>query len=313
MNERTSARYEAKTDTPRVSVILPVYNDAERLKRCLDALADQSYPREQYEVLVVDNRSSPPLDEVVEPFGQARCLHESKRGSYAARNTGLAAARGSILAFTDSDCIPSADWIAAGVRCLSELPEGERLIGGHIELVPGDPAHPTGAELYDLVFGLSQKTYVEREHFAATANVFVTREIMDAVGSFDAELQSGGDNEWGKRAFAGGYPLSYAEDVVVRHPTRASFREMFTKIRRVTLGNCDLSRKDRGWRRRCWIRLAKILPSLRYSVWPALTAGSLTPWMRVRLLGVIVVAHYYEYGIRLGRIGDLLRPLEESA
>ena len=293
-----------------VSVIIPVHNDADRLRFCLGALDEQTYPEERYEVLVIDNNSNPPLNETVAAFGRARCLHEPKPGSYAARNTGLAAARGDIIAFTDSDCIPAPDWLEAGVRCLAGLPEGRRVIGGRIELVPMDPARLTGAELYDLVFGLSQQTYVERERFAATANLLVSRAVMDAVGPFDADLQSGGDNEWGKRAFAGGHPLSYAGEVCVRHPTRSTFREMFAKIRRVTEGNCDLARKDRGWRRRGWIRLAKMLPSFRYSVWPALTAGSLTPWMKVRLLGVIVVAHYYEYGIRLGRIRDLLAPLE---
>ena len=86
-----------------VSVIIPVFNDAERLKICLTALEKQTYPQDYYEVIVVDNGSDENLENVVKQFTQAKLAYYPELGSYAARNHGIALAKGEILAFTDAD------------------------------------------------------------------------------------------------------------------------------------------------------------------------------------------------------------------
>src|ERR1044071_6513252 len=103
---------------PFVSVIVPVWNDSARLDRCLRALEEQTYPGDLYEVVVVDNGSDEPLGPVIERHGRASLVRETKPGSYAARNTGLAHARGEVVAFTDADCLPAPDWIEQGVARL---------------------------------------------------------------------------------------------------------------------------------------------------------------------------------------------------
>ncbi|MBO1348747.1 MAG: glycosyltransferase family 2 protein [Hormoscilla sp. GUM202] len=99
-----------------VSVIIPVYNDAEPLRTCLECLENQTYPKESYEVIVVDNASQSDTASVVNEFSQAMITYEKKPGSYAARNKGISVAKGEIIAFTDADCIPAADWIEKGVE-----------------------------------------------------------------------------------------------------------------------------------------------------------------------------------------------------
>ena len=79
-----------------VSVIIPVYNDAERLKKCLLALEKQTYPQAQYEVIVVDNASEENIKDVVSQFPQARLTFENSPGSYAARNQGISIAKGEL-------------------------------------------------------------------------------------------------------------------------------------------------------------------------------------------------------------------------
>ncbi|MEM8761253.1 MAG: glycosyltransferase family A protein, partial [Pseudomonadota bacterium] len=99
---------------PGISVIIPVFNDAGGLARCLDALARQT-DAAPFEVIVVDNGSDPPLDPATLPaLPSLRLIRETAPGSYAARNAGIAAARAAILAFTDADCRPRPDWLAAG-------------------------------------------------------------------------------------------------------------------------------------------------------------------------------------------------------
>lgn len=229
---------------PLVSVIIPAQNDAERLAQCLQALEGQTYPAHQFEVLVVDNASDIPVAPMLSAFPHARGLHEARRGSYAARNTGIAAARGDVLAFTDSDCLPASDWLEQGVAALSNA-DNCGLVGGRIEFFFRDPAAPTIVELYDSVMHLDQEEFIQKKRFSVTANLFTFTRVMRQVGLFDSTLESNGDKEWGQRVAAQGYRLVYAADACVRHPARQTFRELQRKVTRVVKGASDLRENRR--------------------------------------------------------------------
>lgn len=224
--------------SPLVSVIIPVYNDAERLQKCLDCLCAQTYS--PFEVIVVDNGSHniAEVQRVVETgIGQtgtdqtnmtktrlaATLISEAKPGSYAARNAGIAHAKGDILAFTDADCLPAPDWIARGVAQIKAHPDCG-LVAGAIHIFTRNHRHPV--ELYESVMALSQQRFVEQDHFGATANIFTRPEVFKAVGRFNTELKSSGDVEWGQRVFAAGYEQIYAEDVRIEHPARQTFAQL---------------------------------------------------------------------------------------
>jgi glycosyltransferase involved in cell wall biosynthesis len=218
---------------PLVSVIIPVFNDQERLTIALTALENQSYPG-PYEILVVDNGST----ELPVVTGRARLLSETRPGSYNARNRALKEAGGEVIAFTDSDCIPATDWLEAGVNALRANPAAG-LIGGKVILFAEDAVHPTLAEAFEMATGFPQKHYVVNGHYAATANVFTRREVLKDVGFFDGTLKSGGDAEWGNRVFEAGYALAYDDRVIIRHPARSSHAEIARKVRRTTGGERD--------------------------------------------------------------------------
>lgn len=226
-----------------VSVVIPVRDDAERLAVCLDALSRQTFSGE-LEIVVVDNGSACTPADVVARHANARLLEESRPSSYAARNTGAAAARGDVLAFTDSDCVPAPDWVERGC---AHATAGERpvFVGGRVVVRPRDPAAPTVAEAYDLLHAFPQETYVRTLHFSTTANLFVTRAAFDLVGPFDHELVSSGDWEWGRRAHAKGVEPVYADDVVVSHPARRSWAEAYAKACRIQLGRLQV--RGRRW------------------------------------------------------------------
>ena len=218
-----------------VSVIIPVYNDSERLKLCLKALENQTYPKELYEVIVVDNNSEQDIKSIVNQFNQAQIAHESRRGSYAARNKGISIAKGKILGFTDSDCIPATVWIEKGVEKLLQT-HNCGLVAGEVQLFFKNPEKPTVFEIYDSMNFLRQKYYIENYKFGATANVFTFKDVFEEVGLFNSELKSGGDSEWGKRVFAAGYTQVYADNVLVAHPARYHWKEIQKKALRVTEG-----------------------------------------------------------------------------
>jgi glycosyltransferase involved in cell wall biosynthesis len=228
--------------TPFVSVIIPVYNDAVRLKTCLQALAKQTYPQDAYEVIVVDNGSNESIAPIVAGFSQAQAAYEPRHGSYAARNTGIALARGDILAFIDSDCIPALDWIARGVANLLREPK-DSIVGGKVEFIFQDPEHPTATELYDSIMHFNMKMYIAKQNFTGAGNLFTFARVFHRVGAFDSDLQSGGDYEWGQRATAFAYKLIYADDVRVAHPAISSFAQLLRKTRRVAKGLEQVNRK----------------------------------------------------------------------
>ena len=233
---------------PTVSVIVPVYNDPEGLARCLERLEAQSYPKDLYEVLVVDNGSSEPLDHVVGRFPQARLLTEPRGGQFSARNTGVAQSTGAVLAFTDADCLPLVDWLEVGVRALLETP-GCAQVGGDVEVYARDRRRPTAVETYELIRAFPQQHYVELEHYAVTANMFTFRRVYDLVGPFNEHMLSGGDNEWGKRLHDRGLVQVYCEEARVLHPARRSFGALYRKIRRTSIGHRYLNaiRKEKGY------------------------------------------------------------------
>lgn len=230
-------------ERPFVSIIIPAYNDAERLKSCLSKLEQQTYPRSLYEVLVVDNNSTDSLELTVSEFQQSKYLFEPNPGSYSARNKGLSVAKGNLLGFTDSDCVPDSDWIERGVtRFLAT--ENCGLVAGKIQLFFKKAEHPTVVELFDSQNFLQQQKYVAEDHYGATANIFTSRVIFDAVGLFNDQLKSGGDREWGQRVHSAGFRQVYADDVCVAHPARHSWPEMSRKITRVIEGRYKIDGKQ---------------------------------------------------------------------
>ena len=120
-----------------VSVIIPVLDNIVGLRKTLFALDNQIYDA-RYEVIVVDNGSTQDLTAVVSEFARAKLIYEQRPGSYIARNKGISIARGEILAFTDSDCIPAFDWLAKGVEQLLSV-ENCGLVAGKIDFFYQNP------------------------------------------------------------------------------------------------------------------------------------------------------------------------------
>ncbi len=230
-------------DFPFVSVIVPVYNDARRVGKCIDALLAQTYPRDRYEIIVVDNGSTDESCRVVREYPVKLLIEDTIKSSYAARNRGIQTGRGAVIALTDADCIPCPDWIKRGVARLTGEPNCG-LVGGRIEIFFRQSDKPNAVELYDSIMGFNQKEDVERNHFGSTANVFTFREVFERVGLFDEDLKSGGDNQWGRRVFSAGYSLTYADDVVIGHPARHSVEQLYRRVTRLIGGSHDQYRRN---------------------------------------------------------------------
>ena len=281
-----------------ISVIIPVFNDTKRLKLCLSALANQTYPPELYEIIVVDNNSEENIAEVAQQFQQVILTTESKRSSYAARNQGLKIAKGELIAFTDSDCIPNPDWLEKGINHLLSTPNCGA-IAGKIEFYYQNKDHPNAAEIFDKIVNLQQEKYVKEKHYGATANLFTFKWAFHEVGLFNANLKSGGDADWGNRVFARGYQIIYADDVLVLHPARNSLKQLTKKVIRQAGGSFDRERQnsDKQKQKLSFNQILnysiRLRPPLRSAVRKSLSARELkNTFSKIELTLIIIIMHY---------------------
>lgn len=228
---------------PYISIVVPIFEQWNVISHLIKALGDQTLPSEQWELLIVDNGST----DIPENFRLpdfARLIYCEQPGSYAARNKGLECVSGSVIVFTDADCVPEPNWLEEILSC-SELSGMNTLVAGNIK-VRGKDGYPfcSDAEAYDVMMGLPQKAYVSRG-YAVTANLLVPRAIFDSLGAFDSKRFSGGDAEFCRRSIKNGFRLVYADKAVVYHPARTEMSELIIKRKRVKGGQVKAGEKKR--------------------------------------------------------------------
>ena len=204
---------------PRISVIVCTYNGAHTIRDCLEALKRLTYPN--YEVIVVDDGSTDATADIAREY-DVRLIQTENRGLANARNTGLEAATGEVVAYTDDDAYPDPDWLTflastflttkhAGVGGPNLAPAGDGVIAECIARAPGGPIHVL----------LSDR---EAEHIPGCNMAFRTAALR-AIGGFDPQFRIAGDDVdvcW--RLQARGASLGFAHAAVVWHHRRNSFR-----------------------------------------------------------------------------------------
>ena len=165
-----------------VSVVIPVYNGASTLERCLAALSAQSLAANAFEVIVVDDGSTDATPAIAGRF-DVRVIRQMNRGAPAARNAGIAAARGEWAAFTDADCVPSRHWLQRLLRSVAGRSNAIGVAGSTM----GFESHSRAARFVDLIGGLdAARTLVHpRFPFAPTDNVMYRLECLKRTGGFD--------------------------------------------------------------------------------------------------------------------------------
>lgn len=178
------------TRRPRVSVVVASYNGAGTLKVCLESLERLNYP--DFEIILVDDGSSDSTPQLAAQFPQIRTLrHERNLGLSVARNTGIAAATGEIVAFTDSDCRADEDWLHYLVAGLVTAPLVG--IGGHNFLPPDDS--PAAAAVMVSPGGPAHVMLTDRlaEHIPG-CNMAFYKWALDEIGGFDPVYRKAGDD-----------------------------------------------------------------------------------------------------------------------
>jgi glycosyltransferase involved in cell wall biosynthesis len=180
-------------------------------------------------VIIVNNDPNDAIPQNLVLPDNFKIIEEGKPGSYAARNTALQFAKGEIIGFTDSDCIPDKNWIKNAVDYLTTNTSCDR-VAGAIQIIQKS-ARPTVVEKYNQLYAFPQKWLIENGGGSVTANLFTYKYIFDKVGGFDENLMSMGDKFWGMKAQKAGFTIHYVENVIVHHPAR-DFIQLVKKERR---------------------------------------------------------------------------------
>jgi GT2 family glycosyltransferase len=252
---------------PFVSVVVPVLNGESTLEESLATLLRVEYPADRRELIMVDNGSADRTAEILRA-APVRYLFEPRRGTAKARNLGIEASRGEIVAFTDADCLVGRRWLKALVAGF----DSEEVGGVAGEIFPFPPG--TAAERHAArTRHLAPERYLHRPQlpFAVTANLAFRRKVFERVGLLDPEAPRGGEcTDFCTRFFRHtGQRIELAPQAVVFHRHRSTTWEMFRQQWNYGRGHAYLYRKyaaELPWtwrqRRQAWADVGRTTAAL---------------------------------------------------
>jgi lipopolysaccharide/colanic/teichoic acid biosynthesis glycosyltransferase/glycosyltransferase involved in cell wall biosynthesis len=206
----------------RVSVIVPVHNDVDHLARCLAALQDQWYAGDEYEIIVVDDGSKDDLSPAVQAYA-ARIITQEQQGPAAARNAGARAAKGEVLAFTDSDCAPIETWLQNLIAPFEDV-DIVGVKGAYASAQAGWVPRFVQQE-YEAKY--RRMALLDNIDFVDTYSAAYRKDIFLENGGFNTSfpVPSVEDQEFSFRLARKGYHMVFAPDAVVVHIHDETFGE----------------------------------------------------------------------------------------
>ncbi|MBY6070309.1 glycosyltransferase [Marinobacter salsuginis] len=192
---------------PFCSVIIPAFNEEQNIEECLLSLVNQSYPREFYEIIVVDNGSSDRTPQMASAY--ADLVLEKPDGNVGAvRNHGIADASGEVIICTDADCVVPPDWIEKGVTLLKDNPH--HAFGGGLR-------SREGAGWVEKYWTLNESGKSTQQRSLMGSSIFMWKKDFAQVGGFNEVITSGEDTDLSERAVANSVAVTVSAELSVAH------------------------------------------------------------------------------------------------
>ena len=334
-----------------ISVIVPAYNAAGTLGICLHALNQQTVPRDQYQVIVVDDGSTDETASVAESF-DVQVIRQRNQGPAAARNRGVEAAHGELVLFTDADCEPAPDWVEQMTAAFAD-PDVVGAKGTYRTRQREPMARFVQIEYEDKYDRLARQSNID---FVDTYSAAYRRPVFLENGGFDPVFSTASveDQELSFRLSQKGYRLVFAPLAVVYHRhdrtigeyvrrkfgigywksllmrwhpekvMRDSHTPQTLKVQIVLLGVLGLSLIAWPlWRWAGWIALAMaagfVLTALPFLLKVMRRDPNLSPTvlptlaLRAAALGAGLIAGYMRFAFRLSPHKPVLSPFQRVA
>jgi GT2 family glycosyltransferase len=203
------------------SIIVPTRNRPERLLWCLEAMTALHYPRESFEVIVINDGGSMPPERRLALLAERielTILTQENAGPAQARNYGVQRARGEYLAFTDDDCAPAPEWLAALDQAFRVAPHA--LVGGRtVNALDRNLCSEASQLLVEYLYRYYNGAFDRGANFFASNNLAVSAEAFRELRGFDSSFRRAAaeDRDLCARWRLGGGGFHYAPDAVVRH------------------------------------------------------------------------------------------------
>jgi GT2 family glycosyltransferase len=232
-----------------ISVVIPTYKRTALLYRCLSALSRQCFPPEAFEIIVVSDGPDPATAWLLDSAVPAGCnfVHivlETKGGPAAARNAGWRRANGSLILFTDDDCVPDKDWLRRFFIAYEHHRQDDRQGRGGDDVAAAFrgsvivPRPPRPTDYEKNTAGLETADFV-------TANCACTRLALEKTGGFDESFTMAWreDSDLEFRLFEHGIPILRISEARVIHPVRSAPWGVSMKEQKKSLFNALLYKK----------------------------------------------------------------------
>lgn len=232
---------------PKISVVIPAYNEENYIARCLRSVVEQSLPPDQVEIILVDNNSTDNTVKIAATFPRVHIIHEATPGAGMARARGWSEARGAIIASTDADAQVPRHWLKKIVHAFDMQPELVAMSGGYL--------------FYDrdfivnFIVKIFERSLVALSWFLAggvmaltAVNMAVRRDIYIKTPGFDPQLHFGEDLNLAKKLHQYG-KLKWSFNNRVKTSARR-YQGLDASVVPYVLNFLSMSARDKAWRNR---------------------------------------------------------------
>ena len=223
----------------KVSIIIPTKNNGDILEKCLAAIQNLDYPKEEYEVIIVDGHSTDNTVEIAKKYG-CKIVYEDVGTRGGACNIGVKNAKGEFIAFTDGDCVVPKDWLRNLIKHFND--KNIASVGGP-NITPEEDTE--FAECIGLVltflskpgsrYGLVADKVIETFHNSG-CNVAYRKNVIEEAGWFNEKLITCEDEELDYRILEKGYKILYTPDAKVLHYRRPTWKRFYKQAYKYAVG-----------------------------------------------------------------------------
>jgi len=205
-------------DFPRVSIVIPAYNAQETIGQCLQSIKELNYPADKIETIVVDNGSTDSTFTIAEQY-HVNILSEPDLHVGALRNKGAQIANCEALAFTDSDCLVSKDWLDTAIRYLSMRGKSNISKSSSIGIVTGRISIPKKSTWVERAWAMNRGRRQNDKliGWASSMNMVIKKRIFEEVGGFSDELITCEDVDLSSKVINTGDSILYTEKMQITH------------------------------------------------------------------------------------------------
>jgi glycosyltransferase involved in cell wall biosynthesis len=221
-----------------ISVIIPFFDTLTNLQLCLESIELQGLGK--FEIIVVNNSGSTIR---IEKRDNLRIINSDFKSSYRGRNLGVKEAVYNNIAFIDSDCVASKEWLNLGNSSLLSNPHS--IFSGPIKFKKITNDKKSSLDIYQELFEFDHQLYLNKLHFSATANMFITKEIFNQLGGFCEYQNVGADSAFGYKARGMNIQVLNCKNAIVFHQYRNKYKNVIYKSLKTLLsGHLNLTKNN---------------------------------------------------------------------